>query len=125
MDDNYFFEECLRLFDSKMQGRIFLLILHNYLAQIKSENMPSLHKIEIFYLSPNTMSKLQTCDTGIIRFSKANHRHSFHQTLLQNVEDGIVDPKKLICFKQSKCALKPGHIQKPLPFKIAFSTAPF
>ena len=61
--------------------------------------MPPLSNTEAFYLPPNTISKRQPCDASINRSFKAYYRRNFHQRLLQNIEDDIVDPKKVDMFE--------------------------
>lgn len=91
----YLFEEWLKWFDSKMEGRKVLLIMDNCPAHTKPQNLPSLQNTEVFYLPPNTTSKIQPCDAGIIRSFKAYYRRSFHKKLLHDVENGVLDPMKV------------------------------
>ncbi len=49
----------------------------------------------MFYLPPNTTSKIQPCDAGIIRSLKAYYRHRFNRLLIQCLQDKVADPKKI------------------------------
>ena len=77
-----------------MQGRKLLLISDSCPVHTKLKNMPLLSNTEVFYLPPNTTSKLQPRDAGINRSFKAYYRRDFHQRLLQDIENGIADPMK-------------------------------
>ncbi|KAI9919432.1 hypothetical protein PsorP6_017484 [Peronosclerospora sorghi] len=52
-----------------------------------------------------TPSKLQPCDTGIIRNLKAYYRRSFNRLLLQRVEDKLPDPEKIDILEAIKIAV--------------------
>ncbi len=49
----------------------------------------------VFYLPPNTTSKIQPCDAGIIRSLKAYYRRRFNRLLIQRLQDKVVDPEKI------------------------------
>ena len=61
--------EWIKAFDKKMQlsGRKILLIIDNCPAH---PNVPNLSNTEVVYLPPNTTSKTQPCDQGIIQALK-------------------------------------------------------
>ena len=80
------FMEYLVSLDKKMHlsGRKVALILDNCPAH---PNVKNLQNVELFFLSPNTTSKLQPLDAGIINSMKAEYRkrHVMHQLIsLQN-----------------------------------------
>ena len=78
-----------------MQRTKVLLILDNCPAHTKLKNTRRLSNTEVFYLPPNTTSKLQPCDARVNRSFKAYYRRNFHQQLLESIENGIVDPVKV------------------------------
>ncbi len=49
----------------------------------------------MFYLPPNTTSKIQPCDAGIIRSLKAYYRRRFNRLLIQRLQDKVADPEKI------------------------------
>jgi hypothetical protein len=49
----------------------------------------------VFYLPPNTTSKIQPCDAGIIRSLKAYYRRRFNRLLIQRLQDKVADPEKI------------------------------
>ncbi len=49
----------------------------------------------VFYLPPNTTSKIQPCDAGIIRSLKAYYRRHFNRLLIQRLQDKVADPEKI------------------------------
>jgi hypothetical protein len=73
------FKLWLTAFDWRMDGRKVILLFDNYSAHIKDANMEKfniqLRNTTLLYLSPNTTSKIQPCDVGIIRTFKAYYRH--------------------------------------------------
>ncbi|KAI9922732.1 hypothetical protein PsorP6_001154 [Peronosclerospora sorghi] len=92
------FLKWLKSFDLLMAERKVLLILDNCGAHVPLDDIPAriqLRNTTVFYLPPNTTSKLQTCDAGIIRNLKAYYRRPFNRLLLQRVEDKLPDPEKI------------------------------
>jgi hypothetical protein len=49
----------------------------------------------MFYLPPNTTSKIQPCDGGIIRSLKAYYQRCFNRLLIQHLHDKVADPEKI------------------------------
>ncbi len=49
----------------------------------------------MFYLPPNTTSKIQPCDAGIIRSLKAYYRRRFNRLLIQRLQDKVADLEKI------------------------------
>jgi hypothetical protein len=49
----------------------------------------------VFYLPPNTTSKIQPCDAGIIRSLKAYYRRRFNCLLIQRLQDKVADLEKI------------------------------
>ena len=54
------FEEYVRWFDKKIDGRQVLLVIDNCPAHPKV--IQRLQNVELFFLPPNTTSKIQPCD---------------------------------------------------------------
>ena len=68
--------------------------------------MPPLSNTEVFYIPLNTTSQLQPCDAGINRSFKAYCLRNFHQRLLENIENGIVDPMKVDMLEAIKMCIE-------------------
>ncbi|KAM3319815.1 hypothetical protein P3S67_007015 [Capsicum chacoense] len=66
------FREYVQQLDAKMDGRKILLIVDNCPAHPK--NVEDLRNVELFFLPPNTTSKIQPCDAGIIRAFKMHYQ---------------------------------------------------
>jgi len=49
----------------------------------------------VFYLPPNTTSKIQPCDARIIRSLKAYYQRRFNRLLIQRLQDKVADPEKI------------------------------
>jgi hypothetical protein len=49
----------------------------------------------LLYPPPNTTSKIQLCNAGIIRTFKAYYRRRFNNQLLSRIESSVVDPEKI------------------------------
>jgi hypothetical protein len=49
----------------------------------------------LLYLPPNTTSKIQPCDAGIIRTFKAYYRRRFNNQLLSRIESSVADLEKI------------------------------
>jgi hypothetical protein len=82
-----------------MDGRKVILLLDNCSAHIKNIDLEKfniqLRNTTLLYLLPNTTSKIQPCDVGIIRTFKAYYRRRFNNQLLLRIESSIVDPEKI------------------------------
>ncbi len=92
------FLEWLKGFDARMAGRNVLLIMDNCSAHISLMQLASvvtLRNTTVFYLPPNTTSKIQPCDTGIIRSLKAYYRHRFNHLLIQRLQDKVAGLEKI------------------------------
>jgi len=79
------FLEWLKGFDAWMAGRNVLLIMDNYSAHIplmQFTSVVTLRNTIVFYLPPNTTSKIQPCDARIIRSLKAYYRRHFNRLLI-------------------------------------------
>ncbi len=82
------FLEWLKRFDARMARRNVLLITDNCSAHIPLMQLASvvtLCNITVFYLPPNTTSKIQPCDVGIIRSLKAYYRRRFNRLPIQRL----------------------------------------
>lgn len=66
----------LKIFDSHMSREVrnTLLLIYNCSAHVINETFPELLRIEGLFLSPNTTSKNQPCDAGIISALKVRYR---------------------------------------------------
>jgi len=96
------FLEWLKGFDARMVGRNVLLIMDNYIAHIPLMQLASvvtLRNTTVFYLPPNTTSKIQPCDARIIRSFKAYYQHRFNHLLIQRLQDKVADPEKIDVLK--------------------------
>ncbi len=92
------FLEWLKGFDARMAGRNVLLIMDNCSAHIPLMQLAfvvTLRNITVFYLPPNTTSKIQPCDTGIIRSLKAYYWRHFNRLIIQRLQDKVVDLEKI------------------------------
>ncbi len=92
------FLEWLNAFDLHVANRKVLLVLDNCSAHVPLEELPThiqLRNTCVLYLPPNMTSKTQPCDVGIIRNFKAYYRHRFNHLLLQRLEDGVDQTKKI------------------------------
>ena len=92
------FNEWLKSFDARMAGRQVLLIMDNCSAHIPLAQLPTVIRLRnttVFYLPPNTTSKLQPCDAGIIRNLNAYYRRRFNRLLLQRLEQNVEDPERI------------------------------
>lgn len=85
----------IKWFDNRMDGRKVLLIMDNCSAHISVQQLPVLRNTTVKYLHPNTTSKIQPCDAGIIRSFKAYYRRRFNQKLLDAIDDGIGGAEKI------------------------------
>ena len=79
----------LRWFDSQMEGRKVVLLMDNFSAHISAVDEPSppLRNTEVLWLPPNTTSRVQPLDQGIIRTFKAYYRQSWLQYMLAEFEE--------------------------------------
>jgi hypothetical protein len=92
------FLEWLKGFDVRMARRNVLLIMDNCSAHIPFMQLAfvvTLRNTTVFYLPPNTISKIQPCDVGIIRSLKAYYRRHFNRLLIQRLQDKVADLEKI------------------------------
>jgi hypothetical protein len=86
-------------FDRRMDGRKVILLLDNCSAHIKDADLEKfniqLRNTTLLYMSPNTTSKIQPCDSRIIRTFKAYYSRRFNNQLLSKIESSIADPEKI------------------------------
>jgi hypothetical protein len=105
------FLEWLKGFDAQMARRNVLLIKDNCSAHIPLMQLASvvtLRNTTVFYLPPNTTSKIQPCDAGIIRSLKAYYRRRFNRLLIQRLQDKVADPEKIKSSRLCTLLLQPG-----------------
>ena len=93
------FKLWLKTFDMRMRGRKVVLLLDNCSAHITVEGLVEhnigLRNTTLLYLPPNTTSKIQPCDAGIIRNFKAYYRRRFNRMLLDRIDRNIEAPNKI------------------------------
>jgi hypothetical protein len=91
------FQEWLKTFDKlirlKSQNRKVLLLLDN--AGSHNINGIELKNVEIKFLPPNSTSKLQPLDAGIIASFKAKYRQKYIRYLLNEIEANRFNQQKL------------------------------
>ena len=82
------FEAWLQKWNSRLarSGRKVALFLDNCTAH---PNLTNLDHIELVFLPPNTTSKIQPCDQGIIKTLKTYYRKSMVERLLQAINSGL------------------------------------
>ncbi|KAL6517537.1 hypothetical protein OROMI_033238 [Orobanche minor] len=78
------FQEFSHWFEKRMNGRKVLLLVDNCPAHPKV--VEGLRNVELFFLPPNTTTKIQPCDAGIIRAFKLHYRRHFYSSILQSLE---------------------------------------
>nr|XP_047129379.1 tigger transposable element-derived protein 4-like [Hydra vulgaris] len=90
--DSILFEEWIREMDTKFtkEKKKVMFIIGNCLAHPTVDNLKS---IELIFLPPNTTSKLQPMDQGIIRSLKVYYRYLALQRLVV-----AIDKKKIFLF---------------------------
>ncbi|XP_022895244.1 CENP-B homolog protein 2-like [Olea europaea var. sylvestris] len=88
-----FFQDFIGWFDKRMNGRNVLLTVDNCPTHPKV--VESLRNVELFFLPPNTTSKIQPCDAGIIRAFKAHYHRRFYSSILQGLEVEAPNPEKI------------------------------
>ena len=67
----------------KIQGRNILMLIDNCSAHPELQ----MSNVKLVFLPPNTTSKLQPCDAGIIQNLKQLYRKRMMQSILMNMED--------------------------------------
>ncbi|KAL6578726.1 hypothetical protein OROMI_008942 [Orobanche minor] len=85
--------EFCHLFDKRMNGKKVLLLIDYCPAHPKV--VEGLRNIELFFLPPNTTSKIQPCDAGIIPAFKLHYRHHFYSSILQSLEVDSSNPENI------------------------------
>ena len=89
------FEEWLRWFDQQMAGRKVVLLLDNFSAHVAAYNelssLPegySLQNTEVVWLPPNSTSKTQPLDQGIIASFKAIYKRCWIHFISEEFDKG-------------------------------------
>ena len=90
--DGKLFEEWLRELDRKFafEGRNVAFVIDNCPAHPHIDNLKA---IKLNFLPPNTTSKTQTMDEGVIRSLKAKYRKNVVRKITQSVEKKKTLPK--------------------------------
>lgn len=80
------FESWLRKWDNELsrQGRKIALFIDNSTMHPKVQDLQC---IQLVFLPPNTTSKIQPCDQGIINALKANYRKNMVNQLIQAMDN--------------------------------------
>ena len=93
--DSDIFTSWLNKLDRKMiaEGRKITMIVDNYPAH---PHVEGLQAAELIFLSPNTTSKLQPMDQGVIRSLKAKYRSAVVKLYINRIESGQELPKTSI-----------------------------
>ena len=83
--DSILFEEWVREVDRRFtkEGRKIVLLVDNCPANPSIDNLVS---TELMFLPPNTTSKLQPMDQGVIRSLKAHYKTMSIKTLIDAIE---------------------------------------
>ena len=93
------FKLWLKAFDMRMRGHKVILLLDNCSAHIIVEGLVehniALKNTILLYLPPNTTSKVQPCDAGIIHNFKAYYRRRFNRMLLGRIDKNMEAPSKI------------------------------
>jgi hypothetical protein len=93
------FKLWLTTFDRRMDGRKVILLLDNCNAHIKDADLEKfniqMRNTTLLYLPPNTTSKIQPCDVGIICTFKAYYHRRFNNQLLSRIKSSVVDPENI------------------------------
>ena len=80
---------------SNPQRRVILL-LDNCSAHGSAESLPNLSNVDYQFLRPNTTSKLQPLDAGIIAALKTRYREKQYDHALDCIDAGAAEYTKLI-----------------------------
>jgi hypothetical protein len=107
-----------------MARRNVLLIMDNCSAHIplmQFASVVTLRNTTVFYLLPNTTSKIQPCNAGIIRSLKAYYRRRFNRLLIQCLQDKVADPEKIDVLKVMHIAVAAWNMDvKPETIRNCF-----
>jgi len=87
------FQEWLRAFDAKMHGRKVVLLLDNCPGH-KIDGI-ELRNTTVHFLPPNTTSKIQPCDAGIIRTFKAFYKKRYVRSVATGYDLLLENPDKI------------------------------
>ena len=90
--DSEIFSDYVRKLDTKFdaEGRKIVLIIDNCPAH---PNVHNLKAIQLVFLPPNTTSKIQPMDQGVIRALKAFYRTNVVRRQIKYVDEGKMTPK--------------------------------
>ena len=80
---------------SKTTGRKILLLLDNCSAHGTKETLPTLSHVEVFHLPPNTTSRLQPLDLGIIAAMKVKYRRCQMEYAVDLLDEDVRDVYKV------------------------------
>ncbi|XP_022843299.1 ARS-binding protein 1-like [Olea europaea var. sylvestris] len=101
------FQDFVGWFDKRMNGRKVLLIVDN--CPVYPKVVEGLRNVELFFLPPNTTSKIQPCDAGIIQAFKAHYRRRFYSSILQGLKTTTIAN----CFRHCKIRFEENNIPEP------------
>ena len=81
------------------EGRNVAFVIDNCLAHPHIDNLKA---IKLYFLPPNTTSKIQLMDQGVIRSLKAKYRKNVARKIINSVEKKK-PLRKSLCYKECKC----------------------
>lgn len=82
----------METFDSyvgKTPNRMATLFLYHYSDRGASEMISSLKKVEVTFLPPNTTSRIQPMDAGVITLLKVKYHKSQMERAINLIDDNI------------------------------------
>lgn len=90
MNKILFYEWLHRLdrYIGKEEGRKILLLIDNCSAHGKQETLPVLQNVRVEYLPPNTTSKVQPLDAGVIAWVKRKYKRRLLLRVFDNIDMG-------------------------------------
>lgn len=92
------FFEWLKRFDAyvaRTQNRKVALLLDNCTAHGCPETLPELHNVEVIFLPPNTTSKIQPMDAGVIASVKARYRSAQMERAVDLIDEDLTNVYKV------------------------------
>lgn len=73
---------------ARTPGRKILLLLDNCSAHGTEDDLPPLQNVRVIFLPPNTTSRIQPLDAGIIAWVKRRYRRRLLFRVFENIESG-------------------------------------
>ena len=98
--------------DRRLAGRKVILIVDNASSHLTTDQL-NLTNVTVYFLRPNTTTKLQPLDAGIIANVKCHYRHLLCKWIVDRIDAGHCGPHKVTVLQAMQWIIQAWKLVKP------------